>query len=610
MRHRAPIHPGRLLALCLKHAPALKRNNRVGAILFAFALFLPLQTAQSAPAPSVALSAYRTIDGWVRSAAVPADPGAIELPGCTAVSVTLRRGGRVIGRGSVVVTPPATAAQALLDASSQAWIEASERLRGDNDALSARRLNDDAKALTIDLELAGQWTPIGGDTFADAAGEVVPGIEGVGARVGDRLVAVFPGTMQSSNRDAAPALLSAAGALDLPPTPLRQLRDSQGLVVYRFPVTRLTQITPGTEPIFLYRGGRITPVGAVTRSSLRGFANRLAGNLLSRRWSGDEPLGLMGTLEPWIGAYAEPVIAEPRSQALAALALTRWAAQRPEPGAPLAAVGALLETLAGIDPSETDPASEITSAAMTLHAINEAQRAGVWRPGGVPESVTALRSRCRAAVERGIEGADSIGAPSLALIACAAAGDESIDRSATEQLVRTLLRDSPPQELPALSPWLGWAELALHPQGPLPAGIALREHRSILWRHQITATGAGARQPDLIGAIVFTASRHPAPSWQTARALALIATMLGDARLTRADERLPEVVRLTRAMRFLMELTIDETDAALVPVPASTAIGAVRSSLTDQRAPLDATAMTLLTVCETIKALDAVGADR
>ena len=554
------------------------------------------------------MDAYRTVESWVRSAAIPGEAPPVDLTGSTAVSVTLRRSGRVIGRGTVVVDP-ASPADALRDAAGQAWAEASERLRGENDALRSQRLLEAGAALTIDLELAGQWTPIGGDSFVDAAGEVAPGIEGVGARVGDRLVAVFPGTMQSSNRDPSQALLSAAGALDLPPLSLGRLRSDHDLVVYRFPVTRLTQITPGSAPIFLYRGGRVTPVRAVSSASLRTFAARLASNILSRNWPGPEPLGLMDTLRPWVGDYAQPVVATARSQALAALALTRWATLEQDPTATLAAVGALLDELARVDPTETDPASEVSSAAMTLYAIDEARRAGVWPDGAIPEAIASLRTRARDTVERGIEQADTIPAPVLALVACAAASDGVIDRSATEQLVRSLFREAPPQEIPALSPWLGWAELALHPVGErLPSAIALREHRAILWRHQIQS--AGARQPDLVGGIVFTAARHPAPSWQTARAIALVATMLGDERLTKPDERLPEIVRLTRAARFLMELTIDETDADLVPATRSSTIGAVRLSLTDQRAPLDSTAMTLLTVCETIRSLEQVGSTR
>ncbi|MCB9848591.1 MAG: hypothetical protein H6814_09280 [Phycisphaeraceae bacterium] len=600
--------------MCHKHATPRWRDKIAVLAVNAITLIGPAQSAQPAPAPDVpgpeaALTAYQTIEPWIRSAAIPQAAAPIDLPGCTAISVTLRRGGRVVGRGTEVIGPDEPAARALRDAAAGAWIEASERIRGDNDALRGQRLRSDAAALTIDLELAGQWTPIGGESFADAGDEADPGIEGVAARVGDRLVAVFAGSMQSSNRDAAQALLAAAGALDLPPLPLKQLRDSHGLVVYRFPASRLTQITPGSAPVFLFRGGRVTPATAVTSGGLRAFSDRIAGNILRRHWPGPEHLGLMDTLRPWAGDYADPVIAAPRSQALASMALTRWALQRQSPKAPLAAVGALLEELADVQGDEAEPSAEPTSAAMTLCAINEADRAGVWNDIETPKAITRLRFRCRAAVAGAIDSADSIEPPALALVAYAAATDGTIDRSATEQVVRALFRESPAQELPALSPWLGWAELALHPAGTkLPAAIALREHRSILWRFQVPPVGAAA--PDLVGAIIFTASRHPAPNWQTARALSLVATMLADPRLTSPDERLPEIVRLTRAMRFLMELTIDETDAALVPMPAATATGAVRMSLSDQRAPLDAAAMTLLTVCETIRAIDTVEADR
>jgi len=611
-----PIPLGRGRAIRIKHAPRLKRNNVFGALACFFGVLCAAQPAQTAPAtppavptPAEALAAYQTVDAWVRAAAIPGAERPIDLPASTAVSVTLRRGGRVIGRGTSVMAP-ATPPEALRNAAGQAWVEASERLITENDALRDQRLRESAAVLTIDLELAGRWTPIGGDTFVEAAAEVTPGIDGIGARVGDRLVSVFPGAMLSANREPSQAILSAAGALDLPPLPLKQLRDNHGLVVYRFPVTRLAQTNPDSPPIFLFRGGRVTPISAVSAASMRTFADRLATNMLGRHWPGEQPMGLMDTIRPWIGDYEEPVIASPRSQALAALALTRWASLKENPAAQHAAVAALLQELAELGPEEDNAANDIASAAMTLYAINEAQRAGVWG-GPPPLRLTRLRSVCRDRVESVMNDQRSVGAPVLALVACAAASDGVIDRSATEQLVRALLRGAAPQELPALSPWVGWAELALHADGSsVPSAIALREHRSILWRHQIDGAGAGAAQPDLVGGIVFTAARHPEPSWQTARALALVATMLGDDRLTNDDERLPEVVRLTRAVRFLMELTMDGTDVSLVPASKQTAVGAVRNSLTDMRAPLDATSMTLLTVCEAIKAFEQAGSGR
>jgi len=588
-------------------APGCNTLRRAGVFSL---IAMAAQSAQSAPPPSMALDAYRAIDGWVRSAHIPDEAPDLELDGVTAIGVTLRSGGRVIGRGSVVagVAPPA---MALREAAGLAWTEAAQRFMGENDALRRQRLVDGAQAVTIDIELAGAWTPIGGDTFARAGEEIISGVEGVGARVGDRLIAVMPGTMRSANGTPAQGLLSAVGALDLPPVRLHCLRDEHELVVYRFPVTRLAQTNPASEPVFLFRGGRLTPASDVTTRGIRRFADRLARNITARDWPGEEPFGLMDTLRPWVGDYAEPVIAPARAQALAALALTKWTSLDPDSEARRAIVAALLSELAHVSEEEDDPAGEISSASMTLLAINEAQRARVWGDSALPGAIETLRTRCRKSVARGIDGAESIESPMLALVACAAASDERIDPSAVEQVVRSLFRDAPPQELPALSPWIGWAELSLRERDePIPASIALREHRSMLWRHQVQSVGVGAQQPDLVGGIVFTAARHPAPSWQTARAMALVATMLGDERLTRPDERLPEIARLTRSIRFLMELAIDETEAALFPATAENAVGAVRASLTDQRAPLDATSMTLITVCEAIESLRRIETQR
>jgi hypothetical protein len=158
-------------------------------------------------------------------------------------------------------------------------------------------------------------------------------------------------------------------------------------------------------------------------------------------------------------------------------------------------------------------------------------------------------------------------------------------------------------------PWLGWADVALHRSGELPAAVALREMRSQLWAHQLKAQDLSADDPDLAGGIVFTTNRQPLPTWQAARPLAFVATMLGDPRLTEEQEVAGETVRLLEALRYLRQLTASEAEAHLYKDPAR-AIGGVRASVFDQRMPPEATAMTLMTVCETIKSLEAIKARR
>jgi hypothetical protein len=170
------------------------------------------------------------------------------------------------------------------------------------------------------------------------------------------------------------------------------------------------------------------------------------------------------------------------------------------------------------------------------------------------------------------------------------------------EAIRDVIRNTPPNGLVATMPWVGWGLL---PGNDLPAAPALREMRSQLWQHQLKAQDLSPDAPDLAGGIVFTTSRQPLPTWQAARPLAFVATMLGDRRLTEEQEINSETVRLLEALRYLRQLTASEAEAHMYKDPAR-AIGGVRASLFDQRMPPEATAMTLLTVCETIRSLEAI----
>ncbi|MFN7440371.1 MAG: hypothetical protein ACK5TV_09295, partial [Phycisphaerales bacterium] len=109
----------------------------------------------------------------------------------------------------------------------------------------------------------------------------------------------------------------------------------------------------------------------------------------------------------------------------------------------------------------------------------------------------------------------------------------------------------------------------------------------------------------LVGGIVFTKSRNPLPTWQAARPIAFIATMLGDPRLTAPDERSRELVRLLTSLRFLRQLQADDSTAWMQALPGS-ARGGIRSAPWDQRMPVDATAITLMAITESIRSLDAL----
>jgi hypothetical protein len=161
-------------------------------------------------------------------------------------------------------------------------------------------------------------------------------------------------------------------------------------------------------------------------------------------------------------------------------------------------------------------------------------------------------------------------------------------------------------------PWAGWAELLCSRTTAgreIPSAPALREMRAQLWQHQLKGEDLPGEALDMAGGIVFTTTRQPLPTWQAARPLAFIATMLGDPALTEEKEVPGELARLLASLRFLRQLTADEPESHMFK-DAGRARGGVRASLFDQRMPPEATAMTLLAVCETIRSLDEIKARR
>ncbi len=153
---------------------------------------------------------------------------------------------------------------------------------------------------------------------------------------------------------------------------------------------------------------------------------------------------------------------------------------------------------------------------------------------------------------------------------------------------------TPQTQLVAAMPWLGWASaenpvvedasrppelatLALGPEGSIIGALALRRMRDQVWQHQLTPLTATEDTQDMIGGIVFTrglaegssGGGNPYPTWQCVSPLAFIATMLGDPRLTTAEDRPREIANLLLAMRFLRQLQVDDASAWMYPNPST-----------------------------------------
>lgn len=314
----------------------------------------PLGTGTT-PDENTALDGFLAARAWLDADALPAldaQAAQIELPATNAVCVLLRLNGRLVGVGE-----DATGDRLMLRrATGRAVVKA----LGDETIRSVRAtLGDKVTArLSLEIELAGEPTPLLGRTIADAAARIVPGRDGIAVRRGETIVRAFPSRLIASDNADRPdgtiaALLVDAG---LPAKDLNQYADTDRVSLARFATIRLRESSPGGAPEVITRGGRAIELVEITPNATMRMAiqltTRLAGQLVAAPKS-EQPqempqekpqdahpidahsvdaqhadTRLLGTLNPTADRY-DPPFADARQSALAALALA-YAARVPQ----------------------------------------------------------------------------------------------------------------------------------------------------------------------------------------------------------------------------------------------------------------------------------------
>ncbi|MEO1128432.1 MAG: hypothetical protein AAFX05_01850 [Planctomycetota bacterium] len=557
------------------------------------------------PEAGASITTFLEIERLIRSWDAGPDVTITEPDGVEGACITLRLAGRVIGRGSVM----SNTGDAVTRAFQEAWREANERVEVDRDALQEQRIAARAGRVIIDLQLAGTPQPVLGDTFAAAAQRTAPGIHGVAIGIGPRLEGVFPGTQLATGALPDQAMRIAAAKLDLPPLELNEIRTRYQAIPYVFPVRHLAQIEPQQQPMFLYRGGAVVPLAETNGPSLRDAARTIATHLQAARWTGPQPFGLRGDQNLATGRYEEP-IAPPRAQALAAFALARFAGT---PGIgedhraeALIVAAELLRLMTIVEEDEVDPLTDPAACAAWLIASTEL--APIAEPGQALEQSAFAEASQRRLVETvaDAESRDALAPGARAMIALALVRRAPFDASLRDHAV-SLTRDlrirTPAAQMPTLMPWLGWTELALAEGGDLPSEIALRDMRDLVWQYQIGDPDPAARGHDLAGGIVFTNAPDALPTWQCLRPMTFVASMLGDARLTTADELAAELGRLRLSLRYVLQLSVREAESHMMAHPRRS-LGGVRRAVWDQIVSIDACSLALLTLCETLRAVE------
>jgi hypothetical protein len=570
------------------------------------------------PGPKVSLEVFRYVRDRVLGGVGRGEglqPPAVTTGG---VEITLRLDGVVLARVRSVA-PLAGHTEWL----SEMMDSALERVRAavprPRDAVDEQAYGEKFARIMVSLELAGPLIPVLPATFAEVDAEYQPGLDGVGARFGETLDIVFPAWMLMNNTSPAEALASAISQASGDPTlaiPHAEkgqpgaIAASHGATYYRFRVTHLAQPEPESNPRFMFRGGRVVDAREIDGRAMRDWAQGLAGNLLARVREAPVGAAMAGTFWPAHARY-DPAEAGPVEQSAAAIALARFS------------------RAAWADPALAKECREVAQSLCSGLAVPGQSGEGVWDDpvmasvwvcavgevygATAPAELKDALQRCSATIRdsfREVEGfSPAIPAPARGMVAWALVHLSRADMGVTPETARAavggVFRQTTPSVLVSQMPWLGWAVMDLAGDGEVASAAALRAMRAVVWEHQIDLKDASDDMADLTGGIVFTASRAKHATWQGARPLAFMAGMLGDRRMTDDRELLTEVGRLMKSVRFLRQLTVD-TDSAYSAMDRPQAMFGVRSSVWDQRQPVEATALTLLMATETLGSLEAI----
>lgn len=573
--------------------------------------------AQGLPTPADSIAAHKQVRSWVQAWSVPSPVetevgNGIRGPEAWGAAVTLRLDGRVLSRSSwFSVDGPSPLA--VWNAAGKAVRLGRDALDLPNDALADERAADMGDRVTVSLELFGTPVPIPGDELALPFAGSSPGAEALVVRVDGQ--SRVTGVDAQLTRGSDPARELAAMASDISGSgetalkPVAELMED-GFVFSRAPVAHLAMPFEGAAPVFLDRGQTRVPADAVRSSTLRATGDRIAAHLRSRVWPGQERYGVGGDLNAATGKV-DSVSGEPFAQALSALALQRHAGLGgPDARDSADAARRIVRDLGTVEPGETAPWSSPVSAAAAAAAL-----AGV-EPGvraGDP-SFEVLRVRTVSALREAFNPdsgfATDVPPAAYGLIAWAHVRamplDASLTRERANAAIRMAFRETEPAQLVSQMPFLAWADMELNPEGILPAAPALVDMRDQVWAFQLHWRDLRPIDRDLAGGIVFTRSRVPLPTWQALRPMAAIAAMLGDERATPGVLASPtvsgELVRISDAIRFVRQLTM-EGDALFLAAHPAQAVGGVRRATWDPVLSPEASAIALLTVCETQDAM-------
>lgn len=549
--------------------------------------------------PGEAARVFQRVESIVRRGE---DPGATGVR-TSAVGVTLRWRGARIGEGVSL-----GGEDMVRDATREALKGVARWVKGDAGEV------DWKAGVSLEVEVAGAWTPREAPDWPTLGVFAKPGVRGVGARLGtgdeERTGVLMPSRQLRYGLGPMGVWRRVCADVGAPIGLLGDIVKATGVRLYTFEVRRVTQAQRDAPIRFPHRTGEVVELTGVTMHALRERARETSGFLASNRWDGHRALGMRGDLVLATGLH-RPEVAPIREQMIAAYALARYARTSGVDAASSArarhaAVG-VLEDAVVVEPGETLFTEDPIAGAGFLIAAAELRRSGA-----LSEEIQETLGAVRALVyDFGASPEGSrVEAGVAAFVALALVRDARDLDGPERHLVagstvsRALLNDLGAEGAHEAMPWLGWALLESSSGAEEVAGgkglRAFRDHAESL---QASDLLLDYEDRDLLGGFLWSEDAGAYPDWRSARLLAALGSLLGDERLTPADERARRLDRVRRASRFVMQLAVGD-DALWTLGGGSGAVGGVRRVVWGDEAGIDASAMALLALCETIDGVE------
>lgn len=524
-----------------------------------------------------------------------------------------------------------------------AVIDAKGVLPAANDVLQEAAQEKTIRGALLSVEASKARMSLKFGQFAEAEGLVRAGLEGlivIPPRDAGKVAVVFPSEMLAMGQSVPQALLGAISqasgdaAFAMPGIQGHEAGDliKDGWKFEKFQVEHRVELTRGGIAMTLTRGGRVIEERDVTLTELKRLRDGVRKHIRSRGRDiqNGVPRTIVSDYMPSLDRDGDP--ADVLQQTLA-----HWA-RNVSRGEDVISPFMVDDAPKDWDEYRAWALQDFAATAARVLCVFEKKKQVHAEPVGPDDLISTVsaansteteRAKIDASVVREAfclqHGWDaSVPEPARGLVALALVRmlSEQQLKNETDEFglqargaVQSLLASGQPGSLVRYMPWLGWAAVELAPRErqidgslrwpDLACAPVLREMRGMIWEKQIDHATAQAEGPDLKGAILFGqgAEARRLIGWQTARPVAFIATMLRDPRLTSPEERNGEVVRLIAAMRFLRQLSIDESSAWHCP-RADRAMYGVRNGPWDQRQSLEASVMTLLAVGEMIESLE------